>query len=112
MKLGDRHLSDVELVSDLDGELSTADRAWLASHLDACGSCRARRETLRNTIDEFVRAHRRHHAGMPPAEGPRLLLKARMDAAAGQARPSPWREWLRPMRHAKRWIPVTAALLV
>ena len=64
------HLSDQQLLRALDGE-STID-----AHLSECWTCRARKQELENAIADFVRLPK---SPLPPAEGPRALLKARLE---------------------------------
>jgi hypothetical protein len=79
MKYEDSHLSDPQLLRDVDGELSAHDEKLVQAHLDACWKCRARRHELENTIAEFVRVHHRElETKLPPVDGPRALLKAQL----------------------------------
>jgi hypothetical protein len=93
MKNGDSHLSDQHLLLDVEGELSTRDESMVRAHLHSCWKCRARRQDLENAIVDFVRIHQRDlDAKIPPAEGPRALLKARI-AQLSDTKPD-WRpEW-------------------
>ncbi len=73
------HPTDEELLSFVDGELSSGNSLNVARHLAACWECRTRRKTLEETIAELVEAH--HQAldpKVPPAAGPRALLAAHM----------------------------------
>ena len=84
MKREDRHLSDQDLLLDVDGELSKRDEKRVRAHLKACWKCRARREELETTISDFVRFHEgQFEAKLPPPDGPRALLKAQMAQLAG-----------------------------
>jgi anti-sigma factor RsiW len=93
MKNADSHLSDQQLLLDVDGELSPRDENMVRAHLHACWNCRARQQELQNAIVDFVRVHQLDlDAKIPPAEGPRALLKARI--AQLSATESDWRsEW-------------------
>jgi hypothetical protein len=93
MKNPDSHLSDHRLLLDIEGELSGRDENLVRQHLHACWSCRVRRVELENAIVDFVRIHQQDlDAKIPPAAGPRALLKARM--AELSAIESNWRvEW-------------------
>ncbi len=71
----DQHLSDDQLLQDLDGELSAHDAKLAAAHLAECWRCRARRRELESAIADFLHAHDRP---LPPGEGPAALLRARM----------------------------------
>ncbi len=79
MKHPDSHLSDQQLVLDIDGELSKRDERLARTHLAACWQCRARRQELQDAITDFVRAYQREFdPKLPPMDGPRALLKARL----------------------------------
>lgn len=81
------HLSDQELVMAVDGELSARDSRRVESHLEACWSCRARRQELESAISEFVRFERESVDGhIPSSDGPRALLKARLAELAKSER--------------------------
>jgi hypothetical protein len=93
MKNADSHLSDQQLLLDVEGELSPRDENMVRAHLHACWKCRARRQELENAIVDFVRIHQQDlDAKIPPAAGPRALLKARI--AQLSATEPDWRsEW-------------------
>jgi hypothetical protein len=79
MKRGDSHLSDQQLLLDVEGELSARDQKLVLGHLHACWRCRARRQELESAIADFVRVHQsQFEAAFPPSAGPRALLKARI----------------------------------
>ena len=79
MKNEDSHLSDEQLLLDLEGELSPRRRELVQAHFHACWKCRVRRQELENAIVDFVRIHQQDlDAKIPPAAGPRALLKARI----------------------------------
>ena len=48
------HLSDAQLLLALDGELSAHEDEHVDGHLDACWSCRARREQIEKAIGDVV----------------------------------------------------------
>ena len=113
MKPDGFHLSDSELISAIDGELSHKDEIRAQSHLTACWICRTRRQELESAIADFVRIHRdRFDDQIPPSEGPRALLKARMAQmrATERQRPQPF-GWLRSCQWRAHWA-VLGALLV
>jgi hypothetical protein len=93
MKNADSHLSDQQLLLDIEGELSPRDENMVRAHLHACWKCRAHRQELENAIVDFVRIHQEDlDAKIPPAAGPRALLKARIAQLSG-TKPD-WRsEW-------------------
>ena len=75
----DSHLSDQDLVSAVDGELAPHAAARVESHLAACWQCRARQQEFETAIGDFVREHRQAlDRQIPPADGPRALLKAQL----------------------------------
>lgn len=79
MKHADSHLSDQQLLLDVEGELSVFERKRVQEHLSACWTCRARRQEFEGAIADFMRVHKHEAAPeLPPAAGPRALLKARM----------------------------------
>jgi hypothetical protein len=90
MKFEDSHLSDPDLLLDVDGELSAHDATLVRTHLDGCWKCRARRSDLEQAIADLIRVHPRElGAALPSAAGPRALLKAQLaqlSAAQGSVR--------------------------
>ena len=104
------HLSDEQLLLNVEGEPSTQGQKSAREHLDACWSCRARQQELENAIQSFVRVHRqRSNLTMPSGEGPRALLKARLNQLAGtesgggnQAGPAEQRDGRIPEGHIAR----------
>jgi hypothetical protein len=91
MKDEDSHLSDQQLLLDVDGELSGHDQKLVRAHLDACWKCRARRQELESAIVDFVRVHEREfETRIPPAAGPRALLKAQLTQLPSTGPGSNW----------------------
>ncbi len=79
MKFEDSHLSDQQLLLHIETELTTHDEKLVRGHLDACWKCRTRRQELETAIADFVRAQQQEFdSKIPPAAGPRALLKARL----------------------------------
>jgi anti-sigma factor RsiW len=75
----DVHISDEDLLLAIDGELPAGEAARVARHLTACWDCRARRQEIEDAIAVYIRVHRRNlDPQIPPAAGPRALLKARL----------------------------------
>jgi hypothetical protein len=89
------HVSDRDLLLAADGELSAGRAAEVRSHLEACWTCRARMKDLEASITDFVHAHHSDlDAQLPPAAGPRALLRARMaELAAESPAGSGWFPW-------------------
>jgi hypothetical protein len=93
MKDEDSHLSDQQLLLDVDGELAARDQKPVRAHLDACWKCRARRQEFEKAIIDFVRVHQREFdTKIPPAAGPRALLKAQL-AQLSSTRPNGSSNW-------------------
>jgi hypothetical protein len=79
MKYEDSHLSDQQLLLDVDGELSAHDEKLVRGHLAGCWKCRARRQELESAIAGFVRVYQQEFdVKLPPVAGPRALLKAQL----------------------------------
>jgi hypothetical protein len=94
----DSHLSDQQLLLDVDGELSARDQKPVRAHLDACWKCRARRQEFENAIIDFVRVHQRDFdTRIPPAAGPRALLRAQL-AQLSSTEPNGSSNWFKLSR--------------
>jgi hypothetical protein len=89
LMLHEDHLSDRQILLEFEGELPGHTAEEVRTHLEACWKCRARRQELQSAITDFIGIHQRDlDAKLPPAAGPRALLKARL----GQVPPEPgWR---------------------
>jgi predicted anti-sigma-YlaC factor YlaD len=88
----DPHVPDQDLLLAADGELPPRREAQVRAHLAACWDCRSRMAEMEATIADFVQVHRRSlDPQLPPASGPRALLRARLAEASAVARPSGWR---------------------
>jgi hypothetical protein len=82
------HLSELDLVMMADGELPDRRRASAEAHLESCWTCLERMESLRGTITDFVRARNLElNEQLPPANGPRALLRARLGEATRERSP-------------------------
>jgi hypothetical protein len=91
------HLSDEDLILAADGELSASRMAEVNTHLEACWPCRERMLSVQAAAAEFVRGRNRHlNAQLPPAAGPRALLRARLAELALQPAPSLFSLFWRP----------------
>jgi hypothetical protein len=85
------HPSDRDLLLALDGELSVLHAARIRHHLSACPSCRARQAELQQAGADVAHLHHSQFApSVPPAEGPRALLRARLAEAESSSPPQPW----------------------
>ncbi|MGD1090878.1 MAG: hypothetical protein ABSB35_02675 [Bryobacteraceae bacterium] len=83
------HLSDQQILLEVEGELPVHDAKQVRAHLDGCWKCRARHQELQSAITDFIGIHQRElDAELPPAAPSRALLKVRL----GQLAPEPsWR---------------------
>ena len=81
----DTHPSNEELLLCADGELSSREAVRVHKHLSACWQCRTRMAEIESSIAEFTLAYRVADESIPPIEGPKALLRARL-AEAGQPR--------------------------
>jgi hypothetical protein len=101
------HLSDEELLLELDGEAPSSASKRIQAHLATCWECRSRRRNLESAITEFTRFHLREFgSNLPPPEGPRDLMKAQLSRLSDEQGKSGF-PWLRSLRH--RAFPLTAA---
>lgn len=96
----------------VDGELSAREEERVHSHIGACWTCRARKQEIEAAIGEFVRAHRANlDTQIPPADGPRALLKARMAQLAATQQAS-WTYWFRGFSWKLSWAILSAACIL
>jgi hypothetical protein len=107
------HLTDEELLLLADGELPSRVALQTRGHLTACWECRTRMSELERAIADFVHIH---HASfdprLPPAAGPRALLKARMAESAMILPPRPWYRVFESVFSRRQRAYVCAALLL
>jgi len=82
------HLSDDRLLLCADGETGGREEGCVREHLAACWSCRLRMRELDDAITEVARMHRESAPPLPPPDGPRALLKARLRELAAATPPS------------------------
>jgi len=81
----DQHLTNRELLEFADGELAATRAESVRLHLAACWACRTRSAELEATISRFVQWKQSgSDPRIPPPEGPRALLRARLAAEASQ----------------------------
>ncbi len=89
MREPETHLTDEELLLFADGESHGRDAANSRDHLAACWSCRLRLRELDDAIAEVARMHRQAmNPPLPPPEGPRALLRARLREMGASGAPS------------------------
>jgi hypothetical protein len=109
IRAADSDLSDQQLLLDLEGEISAHRQKLIRAHLKACWKCRARRQDLENAITDYVRVYQRDFDGLlPPAAGPRELLKERLAQLSRQ--PDRSSIWV-PVQRRLASAAVTCALL-
>jgi len=81
------HPTEEEMLLYTDGELGSRRAAQIRAHLSACWECRARLLEIEATIADFIRTQRQYvDSQLPPIEGPRTLLRARLSEAASKPR--------------------------
>jgi hypothetical protein len=103
MRRQETHLSDGELVRLLDGELRARDIPRVEAHLEACWTCRVRKNEVESAISGFVLLHsNREELQIPCADGPRARLKSQLTELS---QPQRW-EWLRTLN--QRWVLASA----
>ena len=83
-----------------DGELPHRRAAQVQAHLAACWSCRTRMKEIESAIADFIHWHRASDPELPPADGPRALLKARLAQMAAEPHPP---RWFGRVRSAMMW---------
>jgi anti-sigma factor RsiW len=99
MQPHDSHIADRDLLLEADGETSAARAASIRDHLSRCWSCRTRKAELERAIADFVQAHYRTlDDRVPPVDGSRPLLRARLSEAAHASQPQAWHERLQFLR--------------
>lgn len=82
----DPHPSDQELLLAADGELSWRQAGRVRAHLLSCWHCRTRMQEIEAAIAEFTHAYEAADESVPPIDGPRALLKARLEEARNTSR--------------------------
>jgi hypothetical protein len=88
----DTHLSDEILLLSVDGELAVRDVNQVKAHLEACWSCRARRDQVEESIAEVVEYRNLLlKPYLPPSRSGRSMFLARLDEFSREAgRPTLW----------------------
>ena len=105
------HLTDRDIVLLVDGELGAGERG-AREHLDACWSCRTRMAEIEGTIADFVHAyHGSLDSQLPPAAGPRALLRAQLENCA-PATAAGTSGWLFAGQRAASPVSIAASLMV
>ena len=109
MQHGDTHVPDEQLLSLADGELDARQSATIRAHLASCWTCRARSTQLDNAIARFVETNQAHlEARIPPGDGARARLLARLAEARRTETASGWGVWRNAMRRVRAHAAVVA----
>jgi hypothetical protein len=112
MKHDDTHLSDEQLMLEIDGEVSAHQAKQNRAHLEACWKCRTRRQELESGITSFVRVyHQSFDQALPPIAGPRALLKAHLESSSKSSE-NMWARWIRFLRYPACKTAATAFVLL
>jgi hypothetical protein len=112
VKQKDSHLSDEQLLLLADGELATRLAVQAREHLTACWECRTRMGELERTIADFVSIHHTSlDRQLPPAAGPRALLKARLAECAMSMPSKPWYRLVASRFSRRQWAYVCVGLI-
>lgn len=91
MPIEQSHPSDQSILQYADGELSHPRAMQIRRHLAACWDCRSRLSAVESTISNLVQAtHRSLDSKIPPIDGPRALLNARLTIEAIEPHPASW----------------------
>ena len=107
------HLSDQEILLATDDELNPSRRIQVHAHLDSCATCRARLAEIKFTLAEFslLRQSEGSERQLPPADGARAMLQARLADSSASRRRGLWPAidlFISPRTH---WAVIGAALL-
>jgi hypothetical protein len=86
----DPHPSNQALLLAADGELSPRQAGRVRAHLSSCWHCRTRMLEIETAIAEFTHAYETNGEAVPPIDGPRALLKARLEEAGKSSRDWSW----------------------
>jgi hypothetical protein len=88
----DTHLSDEILLLSVDGELALRDVAQVKAHLEACWSCRTRRDQVEESIAEVVEYRDLLlKPYLPPSRAGRSMFLGRLDELGKEiGRPTFW----------------------
>jgi hypothetical protein len=112
MNHSERHLTDAQLLSLVDGELSSARAADIKAHLDACSECAARLARVESMAGAFTRAYR---AAGGDASVPASISRARLQSQMAREEdnsPRNWPERLRKSFSMPALWPAAALLIV
>jgi hypothetical protein len=107
------HLSDQEILLAFDDELDPSRRIRVHAHLDSCAVCRARLAEIKFTLAEFslLRQSEGGEQQLPPADGARAMLQARLAESTASRRRGLWPAIGLFISLRTQWAVVGAALL-
>jgi len=107
------HLTDQDLLLTADGELPGRRATQVRAHLAACWDCRARMAQMEGIIIDFARAyHQTLDPRLPPIDGPRAQLRARLVELAADSRGGLWRRFFRLIAPTRAAGYICAALFI
>lgn len=73
------HLDDADLISHLDGELTSEEQAHAKTHLESCWTCRSHLHEVQSNIETFLRTRKQITPAELPPSGPAVaLFRARL----------------------------------
>jgi anti-sigma factor RsiW len=91
-----QHVTDVQLVSYQDGEMSRAEFEIVIAHVESCWTCRSRLGAVQESIDRFLEARRKLLPEPPPFSEARVeQFRQRLMRHADESRtagPSAWQQ--------------------
>jgi len=105
----ERHLSDVELLQYVDGELNRPRVVEIQAHLAACWECRSRRSQIDLTIQEFMQFQRASSDASQP-DASVYQFRSRLSRLVAAQRTNRWEGMFYFVRRAGR--PVSLCLLL
>ena len=83
----DEHLSDQQLLSSADGELSRQQASCVQAHLASCWPCRTRMAEIEASVRDFIRFHQQIDSHNEISTGSRAMLRARLAELASVPQP-------------------------
>jgi hypothetical protein len=106
------HITDSDLLSVADGEMSKRRSRKIRDHLSGCCICRTRMKEIEDAIAEFVREYRVNmDRQMPPASASRAELQARLRELAADRPQTVWQSFAQHLRGAQRFIYVSGTVV-
>jgi hypothetical protein len=88
------HVSDEELLLYSGGESPAGSTSNVRDHIEHCSQCRGRLRELENTLAALGETQQKMwEAELPPGDGPRVLLKARLAELVERESGERWWRW-------------------